>query len=422
MADNNAITLGSLKTILSAIEHKFGGNAAQPQVEPREDDIPVIYIHGEVPDDKDYKRGTLEYFSATDKFTAYINYKLQGASTMALPKKNYTILLSPDPSRTTEMYKSFKHWGERTKFVLKADYHDVTHTRNLISARLWGKIVSSRKDYNSLPSELRNTPNNGAADGFPVLVYLNNEYQGVYNLMIPKDRKMFGMNKKNENHVALVGAVNDQSTTQLQQNPCNFNAPWSSYSTAWEYEVGANAEESWDRLYNYIYANPNPTELEKYLDIQSAIDYYIFVRVILGIDSLARNVVLLTYDKIKWYISAYDLDNTFGTNMGNQIEPDYSGYFNTYSELWPFLTNNYANKIAERYKELRAGVLSYGAIVEEFEKYMRVCDEDICIKDVVAYPGVFDNAKWNTPMNLKNFIKERLKVVDIEILGGELNG
>ena len=51
--------------------------------------------------------------------------------------------------------------------------------------------------FNKLPEELRNSPNNGAIDGFPVKVFINGVYNGLYNWTIPKCDWMFGMNSKN---------------------------------------------------------------------------------------------------------------------------------------------------------------------------------------------------------------------------------
>ena len=56
------------------------------------------------------------------------------------------------------------------------------------------------------------------------------------------------------------------------------------------------------------------------IDIQSAIDYYIFQDIILGTDGLAKNMILLNYDnKLKWYLSPYDMDATFDLDWNGNI-------------------------------------------------------------------------------------------------------
>ena len=436
MIDRNKITtLDSLDTILPAFENKILKQLSDNNtIEPRNDDIPVIHITGTVPTNKFYVRGTLQYTSKTYSFSAYIKYKLQGNYTLLLPKKNFTIKLYTNEQRTASKYMNFKNWGNMDKFVLKADHNDITHARNVVSAKLWGKVVQSRSDYDSLPEEMRNTPNNCAIDGFPVLVYINNEYQGIYNFTLPKSPLVFGMDKKNNNHVALQSEINDVDSGIGHLNPCNFNQSWDGNETYFSYEIGKDAVNSFNNLYQYIYATPNVNTIKNYLDIQSAIDYYIFHSVIYNVDGLARNMILLTYDKIKWYLSSYDMDNTFGLLGGSKTIEQYqnqdsayeampgsSWFFNMHSELWYFLQTNFSEQIEKRYLELRKGVLSYHSIMSEFENYINLYGEDLYIKDVIAYPSI-PNVDYNNIHNLRSFVKRRLANVDTVILGRVLNG
>jgi hypothetical protein len=429
--DNKILTLQSLKTILSAFEDNISTKTTpeiENSIEPKSGDIPTIYITGNVPTSKENVKAKLEYVSKTHQFTSYIKYKLQGSSTLSLPKKNFTVQLFSDENRTNELYKDFNDWGFSNRFTLKADYCDILHARNVVCAKLWSKIVNSRSDYNSLPTELKNSPNHGVTDGFPVLVYLNGEYHGIYNFIIPKGNWMFGMDKNNPNHVALQAETNDSEadTTAYQINPCNFNAVWSGEDGEnWSYEVGSDALDSWMPLYTYIYQTPDKIELAKYLDIQSTIDYYIFQYVILGVDGLAKNMTLLTYDKVKWYLSVYDLDNTFDLLLDVVLgavnaKLGESPYLTQYSVLWSFIESNFSNEIQSRYIELRNSVLSFSSIMEEFENYINVYGEDLYIKDTVAYPDI-PNVEYNNIHNLRTFIVDRLAIVDTNILGGALN-
>lgn len=429
--DEKLLTLQSLKTILSAFENKNIPEVSYEHnntIEPLNDDIPTIYINGDVPTKKENVKAELRYVSKTHEFTSYIKYKLQGSSTLSLPKKNFTIQLFSDENRLNELYKDFKSWGFSNRFTLKADYCDITHARNVVCGKLWGKIVESRSDYASLPEGLRNSPNHGTTDGFPVLVYLNGVYQGIYCFVVPKDAWMFGMDKNNPNHVALQAETNDSESIDgaHQYNPCNFNTPWSGKDGEhWSYEVGSDALDSWMPLYTNIYDTPGKETLEEYLDVQSAIDYYIFQYVILGVDGLGKNMMLLTYDKTKWYVSPYDMDNTFNMLLNEVLDAvgatiSKYPYLNGYSELWLFIENWYQELIAERYLELRKKALSFSSIMQEFDNFINIYGEDLYIKDTVPYPDI-PNVEYNNIHNLRTFIAERLSVVDTSILGGALS-
>ena len=422
MANDILTTMETLKSILPVFEDNIiekVKDASPKIVEPADDDIPMIFITGTIPDSKTYVSGELEYVSKSYRFHAYTYIKLQGKSTLYLPKKNYTVNLYSDENRSVKLNKEFKNWGFHNNFVLKADYKDILHARNVVGAKLWSKVVQSRSDYDTLPEELKNSPNNGAIDGFPVRVYINGAYNGLYNLAIPKCDWMVGMNSANANHVLLNAEFNDNGNVAYQNNPCNFNTLWDGSEGYFSVEVGKNSAElasSFNTIISSI-INNDSASLEQSLDIKSAIDYFIFQEIILGIDGLANNMLLATYDMTKWYLSAYDMDATFDLYWdGNILEyynadmPSYP-YDNRYSSLLQYIWGNYWDDYVRRYVELRKSVLSYSSIIEEFEKYIGIFGEDVYIQDTVIYPEI-PSVTDNTLRSLRFFVRDRLEYLD----------
>ena len=422
MANDILATMETLKSILPVVENNIIEKVedASPKItEPANDDIPTIFITGAIPDSKTYVAGELEYVSKSSRFHAYTYIKLQGNSTLGLPKKNYTVNLYSDENRSVKLNKEFKNWGFHNNFVLKADYNDILHARNVVGAKLWSKVVRSRSDYDTLPKELKNSPNNGAIDGFPVRVYVNGTYNGLYNWTIPKCDWMVGMNSANANHVLLSAEFNDNGDVAYKNNPCNFNTLWDGSKNYFDVEVGKNSTELVSSLNTIISSiiNNDPTSLEQSLDIKSAIDYFIFQEIILGTDSLAKNMLLATYDMIKWYLSAYDMDSTFDLdwngeilNSSNSNMPD-APYNNEYSRLLQYIWIHHYDEYVERYTKLRKSVLSYSSIIEEFEKYIGIFGEDVYIQDTAIYPNI-PSVTDNTLNSLRNFVKDRLEYLD----------
>ena len=422
MANDILTTIETLKSILPVFEDNIiekVKDASPKPVEPADDDIPTIFITGKIPDSKTYVSGELEYVSKSYRFHAYTYIKLQGNSTLYLPKKNYTVNLYSDENRSVKLNKEFKNWGFHNNFVLKAEYNDILHARNVVGAKLWSKVVQSRNDYDTLPEELKNSPNNGAIDGFPVRVYVNGVYNGLYNWIIPKCDWMVGMNSANANHVLLSAEFNDNGDVAYRFNPCNFNTPWDGSEDYFSVEVGRNSTELVSSL-NAIFSsidNNDPTSLEQSLDIKSAIDYFIFQEIILGTDGLAKNMLLATYDMTKWYLSAYDMDSTFDLDWNGQILEYYnsdmpnSPYNNKFSDLLQYIWRNYHDAYVERYTELRKSVLSYSSIIEEFEKYIGVYSEDVYIQDTAIYPDI-PSVVDNTLTSLRRFVRKRLEYLD----------
>ena len=421
MADNALVTMEVLDNILPYVKDNIltEVNKKSINTEPVDGDLPVVYITGEIPTTKKYVKGEIEYISKTIKFKVYTYIKLQGNSSLQYPKKNFTIKLYKNEARTIEANKEFKNWGAHNNFVLKADYIDILHARNVVSAKLWSKVVQNRSDYDMLPDGIKNSPNNGVIDGFPIKVYINGEYCGLYCWTIPKCDWMVGMDSSNANHALLSAEFNDNGDSAYQYNPCNFNALWDGISSYFDIKVGTNDTTLVSSLNRVISAvmNADKTTLEQVLDIKGAIDYFIFQTVILGIDGLAKNMLLATYDMTKWYLCPYDMDATFDLDGNGNILDEYDtfppdpSYNNRYSSLLTCIMDGYNNEYKARYFELRKSILSYSSIINEFEKYIATYGEDIYIQDTINFPEI-PSVSYNTLNSLRTFVNDRLNYLD----------
>ena len=407
---------GQLKQIpIFAVEHS-GGNV--DQLEPTEDDIPKVFFGATLPQTKDDTIMSFRYISKTKDISGYCKTKAQGGSSMDYPKKNQTTKLYKDADCTEKMNVDFKGWGEQNKFCLKANWVDPTHARNIFCANLWSEVVASRSDYSSLPKELRNSPNNGAIDGFPVKLYANGVYQGIYTLNIPKDAWMWNMDENNPNHVLLCGETNrDNTVTEDIETATNFRALWSGTDEDdWSVEVGTNSDavkNSLNALISCVKDTDDETfkaTIGNYLDVQSALDYYLFVHVIMGQDSLARNMLLATYNGTKWYCGAYDLDNVWGWATG-KVPEDCT---ETHSLLWERIERLFADELKIRYTELRDTVFSYSNLIDKVERFMDRIGTELYAEDRAVFPDIPSNDN-DTVAGFRNVIVQRRPVVDAEV-------
>lgn len=397
------------------------GNVGRVTTEPERDDIPKVFFDEALPQTKDDAAMSFRYISKTKDISGYCKTKAQGTSSMSYPKKNQTVKLYRDAQCTQELNVNFRGWGEQNKFCLKANYIDHSHARNIISARLWGEVVASRNDYASLPVELRNSPNNGAVDGFPVKLYANGEYQGIYTMNIPKDAWMANMDEDNPNHIVLCAETNTDGV--FGETPCNFRALWDGVDeNHWSVEVGANSDavkNSLNALISCVRDTDDDTfmaTIGNYLDVQSAIDYFIHQYVICGLDGLAKNMLLYTYDGTKWFCGAYDMDSTFGLwwNGTSFVSAKYrcpEDYQERYSLLWERITNLYSEEITARYNELRTTVYSYANMVTRFERFTDTITRDLYTEDTEVYPNI-PSADTNNINQIRGYIRDRLEYCD----------
>lgn len=427
MADTSKITLKQLKDAMNKAknytDNEIAGVTGVSTVEPEALDMPKVFFNGDKPTDKTAVHATIEYISKTQHFKGYVDIKCQGTSSMAYPKKNYTIKMFSDETRSTKLKKDFKGWGKQSKFCLKANYIDHSHARNIVSAKLWGQVVKSRSDFDSLPEELKTSPNYGAVDGFPIKVYYNNTYEGVYTWNIPKDGWMNNMDDKLDTHCILCG--------EEYVSGCFRSANASAWSDELHDTMPANIVTSFNNFQNFVINSSDDdfkTGLSNYADVNSLIDYYIFQYVICGLDSMGKNQLFFTYDGIKWIASSYDMDSTFGLYWNGQrfvsatyrMQEDYesgshtTSYNNKGNLLYVRMEELFCDEIKARYTELRAGVLSYANIVNEFERFMDTIGKDLYAEDLTIYTGI-PSGSTNNIQQIRNYTRDRLTYVDTQI-------
>lgn len=418
------------KDIASKIESGNIGTVSNA-IEPQLMDMPRIYFsEGTLPTSKTATVMKFDYYSKTTEYHGYVDIKCQGTSSMSYPKKNFTIKSYKDKDKTKKLKIDFKGWGEQTKFCLKANWIDITHARNVVSARLWGDVVKTRSDYaTALPELLRTSPNQGAIDGFPVLVYANGVYQGRYTLNIPKDGWMSNMDDALDTHCILCG--------ENYVSGC-FRALPQINGTDWTDElhdvVPATIKTSWTNAIKFVMNSTDAefkANLGNYFDVNSLIDYLLYGIVSTGLDAFGKNQIYFTYDGIKWIASMYDMDSTWGLwwNGSKFVATDYAredfqdlkdegnGVTKQGNLLYLRLQQLFIPQLKTRYAELRKDVLSVSHIIQKFEEFNDVCPKDIVQEDYASTTGEgkftgIPSKTTNNIQQLRSYINARLTYVD----------
>lgn len=231
--------------------------------------------------------------------------KWQGSSSLSYPKKNYTINFD-------NAFEAKQGWGSQTKYCLKANYVDPSHLRNLVSQRLWARIVQCRPSTDTYGSNFKSAPFYGAVDGFPLALLINGEFQGLYTFNIPKDKWLFG-----EPKAILCADVNTPglatSFKTLADFENDFKVEYMDEANGVTREaVLASVNTMIQSVINCTYNDSPWTKCGNYIDIHSAIDYYIHTADECAKDAVLKNYILVTYDMQRWFFSAYDRDTTYG--------------------------------------------------------------------------------------------------------------
>ena len=368
--------------------------------------LPILYLNGNTTGISKDTKVKLNYIYNERKGTCTL--KWQGASSIRYPKKNYTITFDSP-------FEAKNGWGSQKKYCLKANYIDFSHARNVVSAKLWGQMVKSRDTKNE---KLYNLPNGGAIDGFPIMLVINDIYQGLYSFNIPKDKWMFGMGTGEKE--CIVSAEEHSNATlfaeTITQLGPQFELEYAKDEVNTQWVI-----DSLNTLITTILNNDNANykeEVGKYMDIDSAIDYYIYTCLISHTDGRAKNFLLHTFDGVKWGFTAYDMDTVFGNHFDGTAyyKADVSPTFTYYvvSKIMNLIYKYDKERLKARYKKIRQTVFSEDNVSYMFYNYLvnipkALFDEEVKIWN--SLPGTQTN---NINQILNNF-RLRCELLDNEI-------
>lgn len=355
-------------------------------LEPADDDIPRMFftLDGWLPTTKDEGKAKciLRYVSKTADFSRPVTMGVQGASSASMPhykKKNYTMVPYKDNTYEDKDKLTFRDWPAMNKFVLKASWVTPSHIRNPGTAEIAGQVVRSRSDYSNLPEELRNSPNQGATHGFPVRVWVNGIYWGIYELIVAKD-KLFGQDKGNALHSIVGTEFNDRPSCAFATTLPTIYGNW---SEELQDEMSADTKTSLENFIKFVAGSTDAeftANAEVYFDVQSVIDADIVFRLFCVPDNLCRNQIFYKYDKL-WYEGFWDLDAVLGLPpVAGQIwyaydTPFQEGYVayrdhGVINMLYKRIEECFMDRFKARYWELRANVLSITNVLNVYERRM----------------------------------------------------
>lgn len=358
----------------------------------------------------------------------------QGQSSQLFIKKNASIDLYNDDWKGKDTFQiKFGNFISCDSFHLKAFYTDFFRgvdiiatkffeymenaSRNELQNRTWKSFLLNEytniapNGINDKLSELKLQVNDEAkcvTDGFPCLVYLNDEFYGVFSMRLKKDRNNYKLDKKNTKHIQLDGVVDENFFAgNIHWEDFEIRNPKSLYCQDGSKYDGDNPLEIMgtdSSLYNESNKNyKNTAKVKKfitdfsnrlveiktaisenkstdeirnliktYFDVSWIIDYLIYTNVIADSDAYIKNGLWTTYDGVKWTLNIYDLNASFGYGTwGNTI---YSGgtYIRGISEELPFkyIYQYFNEELKNRYTSLRkSNILTTSKIYSYFKDW-----------------------------------------------------
>lgn len=397
------------------------------------------YSAGNPVGDVDTEEVRLDFISSTVNFTDYIEINYQGKTSLADAKKGFGIDLR-------DKHK-FGYWREYDSFHLKAFYEDFCKCRDWVCNMLMEQIYVSREPLERRPFQKYNDFTGVSSfytsnaychvEGFPVELYINDVYWGLYIWRTKKNRDNYMFNKSNTNHIFLDSQDWFSNSGSFKWTGVEIRNPKSdSGNTSFEEGIEPNAGEvktiveTWKDFMWGITTSTSKSDIEEHMNMDEWIDVYLLLYVVNAWDSWSRNTLYGTWDGQHFSPMIYDLNNSFN-GFGGKNTGSYTAYYkpdsDTYNQKarsmswFSVLETLYHDEIVERYAELKnKGIFTAQNIINLFEKFIMIVGQDVYKRDAERWPNcpslVANNRDYDSIETLNNWISSRMDYMDSQMV------
>lgn len=305
-------------------------------------------------------------------FTSKARAHIRGRSSRNYPKNSYKLeLLKEEEGVLSERNETLLGMRSDGDWNLNGMYAEPSKVRDKVAADLWLAITEDRQTT-------------GIRNGYRceyIEVIINGRYHGLYLLTERIDRKQLDL-QENDRMYFSEGDLGKWHTDFLHpKDPTDDEI--SGYSLKWPKEFKEPYTE-WQpfgelcKLLDSTGSKEFRETVPEMIDLDSLLDYEIFVQTICGTDNLIQNTFYVARQQedgsYRFSFLPWDLDQSFGVNWrGDEPYLVYENYEAlTYRDL-PFWVSGtigqrnidgYMDRLKARYDELRDTILSDKDIIK----------------------------------------------------------
>lgn len=363
-------------------------------------------------------------WDANDQLDAWGTVKQQGGSSIGWPAKNYRLKLFKDENCSDKLKLKLPGAGFKTNsFNIKSNFTDSSEALNITNAVIAKEIYAS----NSSNSLVASMPNYGEIAGLPLELIVNGLDQGLHTISTYHQDKLYGLDDKQPNEIAISGTNDARSRFQqpMTLDDLKNSRGFEAVSPA---KVSQNTVDKINELYQLAHAT-NDADYQRlesqYLDVNSAINFLLFSFVVNNNDGIHKNTFFVSKDGSKWSIVPYDFDLTWNYRWGlageSWFAPANYNFENCLRAknnlLFLNIYKHHKQDIINRYKQLRSSVLSTGNIIKLFNNWynqvgMATYQHNDQLWTQFSDLRMFPHIPFKGAENFFQFVNARMKYLD----------
>ena len=336
--------------------------------------------------------------------------EFRGAGAQRYVKKPYNFKLRDSAGEKREA--ELLNIRNDNSWILDGMYLDVAHMRNRICFDIWNEF--NKPSYvDEKPKAMSGTR------GHYVEVFINGEYMGLFILSDRIDRKQYQI-EQNGGYIYKAKGWTSACLLRGCSSPSNNDYYWDSAEIEQEYpDADDGGKPNFNHMADLIkfVSSSNKEEFsakfEEWFDINSVVDAFIFINMIVADDNIGRNtfwIIRNVNEKKQFIHGLWDLDGSLGRNWDRHKEdPNQSWVLghgsnssNTRFYLHERIINenpaNIHQKIYDRWQEIKDGALAPSNFAQKVDAYAELQDASGArAREVARWKSIdmSEQPKWN---------------------------
>lgn len=358
-------------------------------------ELPVVYVEIDQPLSNEERRPAQWKLveSSGEVLTSHIGINIRGGSSQMWPKKSMRVEFWMDQSGEKNRNVSLLDLRNDDDWILLPMFNEPLRVRNAVSHQLWEDI--HQPYYGDIEPDAKS----GARTSY-VEVFINNTYRGVYLLTERIDRKQLKIAPYSDT-LGIEGELykakdwgSGTVTFDFAGFYSNNNRNWDGYQMKYPKE---EMETEWEELFDlkrFVIQEDDSLfvqNVDSVFHLGNAVDYFIFVNLLFGLDNRGKNVFLAKYAHNQPYFYVpWDLDGVWGNDWSGQ-EVGYSNSIISNGLFDRWLDNceetGFGDSLSSRWTALRSGLITAEAMVSRFEQNINFLSSNgVYQREATAWP------------------------------------
>jgi len=343
-------------------------------------------------------------------FNTFAGIEIRGGSSTKFRKKSYGFELWRDES-AKEYAASLLGMRFGEDWILDAMFIDNLRMRNKLSFEIWERL-------SSIPEEDRR---NDVIPGIHckyVELFLNNRYFGLYCLNEQLDTRLLQFKHNQFELGGVLYKAIDWAKGSTRFEIYNSDPPENTIWEGWELIYPEN-DYQWAplaELRSMVVQSDDSTfmsEIGSKFDVSNAIDYYLFINLLLAYDNTGKNTFLARYTNLsRFFLMPWDLEATWG-RMWEGSNSETFGIVENHliHRLIETDTEGFNNEVSSQWDELRNTLFHKDTLISHIDGYYTLLKNNGVIER--------ENARWDLQIGLEeeylyilDWLEARLRFMD----------